>query len=399
MQINLDRINDFINAIEATGARSAHIEAYEQLQSGNIDAALNIWDDYARKNPSDYTVIHHQAIIHHSIAYEKEQTGDGRDALPHWKKALSYWHRLWTNKEFWDIKIRKMIDYGTDQKGFAFYQDRFKALKRRLKPELQDEDRARELWEKAIDKWISRREIPEWWKEFEQVGIKLGGDFDVCACAKFVDEIPEKLLDVHYSLITHYNAVNDLDLAHEHMQLILQSGFDTKIQEEIRKNLTRLLLPSRETAQDEQDIDDIFNKIKRLLTIDPENIEGLEFLLFIYNERNTYLAAKDDLDAIERNISEIKNIGLVEKLKASVNQATNFVLKTSINYEIKKVNQAILSVLRKRINNIGNKFKRGQGGLTDRDNLKGLMKKFLKYADSNDDKDEIDFANNILNQL
>jgi tetratricopeptide (TPR) repeat protein len=382
MTIELTKIDDFINAINSTFKGSSHIEAYQYLQQGKTDDAIAIWEKYHNENHQDRISAHHLAIIFHSLAFDKEREGNTKEAIPYWKKALNYWYKLYSSSDFWNELTKKMIFIEGFDKG------RFRRMRKRLPQEFQNEEKARNVWKDALNHWFEHGETPEFWEQFEAIGLHLGGRrFKVNESLGFQKSLPKNILDVNYKLVLHYNAQKRLDVAHDHMELINQSNFPDEIIWDFKYNIADAFLPDDASVKDGQRFQDAINSSERLLAIDPENIRGLRFILLAYTEWNFALSKDDNLAQIENNMQKIRNGRYIDKLKKSMKDIPEkyIYIRPSVEEEISRANKPILYVYRTRINNLivkhntkadsGNRLSNSEAR-----EIKSNLKQYLSYS-------------------
>lgn len=382
MTIVLTKIDDFINAINSTFKGSSHIEAYQYLQQGKPDDAIAIWEKYHNENHQDHISAHHLSIIFHSLAFDKEREGNAKEAIPYWKKALNYWSKLYNSSDFWNKLTKKIIFIE------GFDRGRFRRRRKKLPQEFQNEEKARNVWKDALNHWFEHGEIPEFWEQFEAIGLHLGGkSFNVNKSLVFRKSLPKNILDINYNLVLHYNAKERLDVARGHMELINQSNFPDAIIWDFKYKIADSFLPDDSSVKDGQRFGDAINLSESLLAIDPENIWGLRFILLAYTEWNFALSKDDNLAQIENNIHKIRNGRYIDKLKKSMKNIPEkyIYIRPSMKEEISRANKPIVYVYRTKINNLiekhNNKAESGNRlSNSEARELKSNLKQYLSYS-------------------
>jgi tetratricopeptide (TPR) repeat protein len=377
--MDIERIDAFIRAVQAVQQDSDHVNAFSHLKDGDVDGACEIWEKYHEKHPDDHVSAHHLAILHHSRAWELEQDGKCKQALKHWRTSHDYWEKVIRSDDFWAKLTRKMIRFATDDKGFDFYWDRFASMKQHLPQELRDENVARDTWDKALDHWFEKDEIPEWWKPFEVQGFPLGG-VDLAGFGKVRKKLTEELARIHYSLVGHYVSSNQIENAKLHMKFIMESKFFDDIKSEIKRDLENRFLYDRDSVKKGHQFEEGIRRATTLLELLPENPAGLEFLIFSYNEWNFYLTLQNDLSAIERNMEKIMKDGYRRRLEAAKNSPDcSQAVSMSIQKELERINAPIVNFCMAKAADYS-KLDFGRLSSTERSDYKRMLDNLIAYG-------------------
>ncbi len=345
MQVDVQKIDAFIKAIEEAYQASVHVDAYnclkqaeksrEEMEQQELEAkAVRLWEEFQAQNPQDYVTGHHLAISYHSRAWDLEQQGKFEEARPLWEKALACWALVWRSDAFWQELTDKMVGIATEQKGFDHYLTQFRSLRGKLPPELQSEDVARRKWDEGLAYWHQRQEIPAWWEPFNDIRIPLGG-VDLENFRLIRQGLPGDLLEIHFTLTLHYNAADCLNAAKSHFDLIMKSEFPQQTKQEFRDQLYRKFEEIEDTKTADRPFKPLDREVikqtrrfqagidlaQRLLKIDPENLRGLEFLLMAYRVWNEGLKLQATLPALEEVAGHMQLISsekYVDRLKRAL---------------------------------------------------------------------------------
>lgn len=406
MSLTVNRIDDFIKAVHTTFQASVHMEAFGYIKESQrclaenqrtryrecIDKAKHLWEKHYQAHPEDYVCTHHLAVLYHSQAWEKEQQEESRQALEDWRQALIFWLKVWQEDAFWQESVKKMIRVATDQKGFAFFQRKFTSNRDRLPIDWQDFAVAAEKWDEALDYWFKHHEVPEWWKPFEKIGIPLGG----VNLQQFLEQrkkLPQDLLKIHYTLILHYQAIarkegKKPEMAYEHWKLISTSGFETRYTTPFRDQLAKDLLPDRVSIEQGRQFQEGVKRAEWLLQIDPENIWGLEFIMFCYNQWNLSCIPQSDLNSIENNLQKINNSNFVDRIKRGVQQSDcPRVLAFSLESLLKDLYLPLVIVSKDKANDLIGKYNRYQTlSLDEQREVFRCLENVKQYADEADNR-------------
>lgn len=256
MNLTIEKVNKFIDSINISISVDTHVLAYNHLQREEFEQALQLWENYLKKNQDDLVTIHHLAIIYHQNAIKQEKDGNWKGTTEHflvWQKALNYWARLCNSEEFWIYYIKKV---------------------------------------KTI--------FPEICEEHSDI---------------LKEKVPRDILMINYRFLKDAAVKKDTERAAMHYQLVKQSGFSLNLVKEILNLILNEFLSERNENGlmiremiSQGHCKEVIDKAKFLIQMDEKNFWGMELLVQAYIKWNEVLLVEKKYSQIERNLKENQKV-------------------------------------------------------------------------------------------